>query len=235
MQARKAVIALAGVLGLAAGRAHADDGTVAADPYNTFRLGLYYIHYAASADDITGPGVPAGLNLRVEDLVTVYFAYVRTLSTHFNVEFAFGYPPLSKTVGVGPSKVGSVPYDGQVISTARWAAPSVLLNYVFFDESHPLRPYVGLGINYVKFYSLQSTAAGNAVSGGPTSISLPSSLGPVGTVGLTYRLSDRWRLYASYSASRVDSRLTADTAGALRTTHIAFWPLALVVSAGYSF
>jgi hypothetical protein len=35
--------------------------------------------------------------------------------------------------------------------------------------------------------------------------------------------------------SRVDTRLTADTAGLVRTSHIAFGPQALVLSAGYSF
>jgi outer membrane protein len=230
MRHQKFAVALSAVLALAAAGARADDD-------NTVRLGLYYIHYASSADNITGPGIPAGdeLNLRVEDVVTLYAAYVRTLSTHFNLEFAFGYPPLTKTVGVGPAKVGSVPYNGQVLATSRWAAPSLLLNYVFFDENQRLRPYVGLGVNYTNFYSRQSTAAGNAVTGGPTSISLPASVGPVGTVGLMYRLDKRWSLYASYSASRVDSRFTANTAGMFHTTHIDFWPLALVISGGYSF
>ena len=230
MRHKNAALALSAVLALAAAGARADDD-------NTIRAGLYYVHYASSADNITGPGLPPNenLNLRIEDLVTLYLAYQRTLSTHFALELAFGYPPLSKTVGVGPSHLGSVPYDGQVISTARWIAPTVLLNYVFFDESHALRPYVGLGVNYTKLYSLQSTTAGNAASGGPTSIELPSSVGPAATVGLRYNLDKRWSLFASYSASMVDSRLTANTAGLIRTTHIDFWPLALVVSAGYSF
>jgi outer membrane protein len=231
MRSKKAAVALSALIALAAASARADD-----DP-NTVRIGLYYIHYAASADDISGPGIPAGedLNLRVEDLVTLYVAYVRTLSTHFNLELAIGYPPEAKTVGVGPSHVGSVPYNGQVLATARWAAPTALLNYVFFDEDRPLRPYVGLGVNYTRFYSRQSTAAGNAVTGGPTSISLPASVGPAATVGLSYRLNHRWSFYASYSASMVDSRYTANTAGMLHTTHIDFWPLAFVASAGYSF
>jgi outer membrane protein len=73
------------------------------------------------------------------------------------------------------------------------------------------------------------------VTGGPTSISLPSSVGPAGDVGLSYRITDRFRAYASYSLSYVHSRLTADTAGLLHTTSIDFNPRALVVSVGYSF
>jgi hypothetical protein len=42
-------------------------------------------------------------------------------------------------------------------------------------------------------------------------------------------------LYASYSISQVKTKLNADTAGIIRTTHISFRPQALVVAVGYSF
>jgi outer membrane protein len=204
-------------------------------PDNTLRVGVYYVQYHSHADDISGPFVPAGLNLHVNDVETLYLAYVRRLSEHFDLELAAGLPPLTKTEGKGPATLGSVPYNGQVISTARWLAPSLLLNYKFFDDSHAWRPYVGIGINYAHFYDRQSTAAGNAASGGPTSIKLPDSIGPAATVGMSYHLRDRWSLYASYSASIVKSRLTADTAGVMRTSEINFGPRAVVVAAGYTF
>jgi outer membrane protein len=128
-----------------------------------------------------------------------------------------------------------VPYNGQVITTARWLAPTLLLTYSFFDESARLRPYIGAGINYTRFYSRQSTAAGNAASGGPTSIDLPVSVGPAATIGLSYRLTRHFSLYGSLSAAEVDSRLTATTAGVQRTSHISFGPRSAVLAAGYSF
>ena len=202
---------------------------------NSFRVGYYYVKYYTHADDITGPYVPAGANLRLKDVYTPYFAYVRSLNNHFSVELAGGVPPLTKTVGKGPATLGSVPYNGEVIATARWFAPTVLLEYNFLDASSPIRPYIGAGINYVNFYSRQSTAAGNAASGGPTAISLPQSVGPAGTIGVSYRVARHFSLHASYSASEVDSRLTANTAGVIRTSHIAFGPRAVVLSAGYEF
>jgi outer membrane protein len=217
---------------LAAAAAHADSDSV---PDNTVRVGVYYIHYHSSADDLSGPYVPSGVNLAVEDVQTLYLAYVRRLSVHFDVELAAGYPPLTKTDGRGPSQLGSVPYNGVEISTARWFAPTLLLNYKFFDDSSPLRPYIGIGVNYVNFYDRRSTAAGNAASGGPTSISLPSSWGPAGTAGLRYQLPGNWSFYASYSASMVNTKLTANTAGVIRTSEIHFGPQALVFSVGYSF
>ncbi len=202
---------------------------------NSVRIGAYYIDYHTHADDLTGPYVPPGVNLTLKNVVTPYVAYVRRLDSHFSVELAAGVPPLTKTLGKGPAELGSVPYNGQVITTARWFAPTLLFHYNFLDESSRLRPYIGLGASYTKFYDRRSTAAGNAASGGPTSISLPSSVGPAGTVGLSYRVSRHVSVYASYSASQVNTRLTANTAGVLRTSHIEFNPRATVISAGYSF
>src|SRR6185312_7551673 len=210
MQKKITTLAIGAALALAATGAFADDGGK-----NTVRLGMYFVHFEANAGNISGPYVPPGLNVHFDNVETLYFAYVRTLATHFNLEFAFGYPPLTKTEGRGPATLGSVPYNGQVISTARWFSPSLLLNYVFGDANSRLRPYVGVGVNYTKFLARQSTAAGNAASGGPTSISLPVSVGPTATAGLSYELADRWHLYASYSVARVNTRLTADTAGVL--------------------
>lgn len=202
---------------------------------NEVRAGLYYVHFSASADDISGPYVPPGVNLRLQDLETLYVAYIRRLTTHFGIELTVGYPPLTKTEGRGPATLGSVPYNGQVISTARWLAPTLLGEYSFFDDSSRWRPYVGVGVNYTRFYSRQSTTAGNAATGGPTSLSLPVSVGPAAIVGVSYHPFERWSLNASYSTAVIRSKLTADTAGVIRTTHIDFWPRVLVLSAGYSF
>ena len=211
--------------------AHADEGI----PNNNFRLGAYYITYDTQADDLRGPYVPPGVGIKLKDVITPYFAYVRRLNPHFSVELALGAPPLTKTYGKGPAKLGSVPYNDQEIVTARWLAPTLLLNYTFFDESVRLRPYIGAGINYTRFYSRQSTPAGDAASGGPTSISLTTSVGPAATIGLSYRITRQFFLYGSLSASQVDSDLTANTAGVLRRTHVSFGPRAAVLAAGYSF
>jgi outer membrane protein len=232
MQPRNVATTIGAVLLCAAPFTHAADDP---DLDNEVRLGLYYVHYFTSADDISGPFVPAGVNISVEDLETLYAAYVRRLSSDFNLEFAFGAPPVAKTIGKGPAELGSVPYNGEEISTARWIAPTVLLNYSFLDERFTLRPYVGIGINFTHFYDRQSTAAGNAANGGPTSIYLPNSVGPAATLGLAYHPFERWGFYLSYSVSEVHSKLTADTSGLIRTTNIQFWPAALVASAGFSF
>jgi outer membrane protein len=202
---------------------------------NSLRAGSYSVFYHTHADDITGPFVPAGVNLKSQDLETLYVGYVRRLSPAFALELALGYPPLNKVEGKGPATVGSVPYNGQVVSTARWLSPAALLEYNFLSEDSKFRPYIGVGVNYTNFYDRKSTAQGNAGLGGPTKLSLTASVGPAATAGVAYAITPRWHVYSSYSIARVNTHVTADTEGVIRTTTIKFGPQTLVISGGYSF
>ena len=136
---------------------------------------------------------------------------------------------------MGPSSVGSVPYAGQEVATARWFAPTLLFEYNFFAEDAKFRPFVGAGLNYTNFYYRDATGVGSAAFGGPTKLSLTDSWGPAVTAGLTWHVTSRWTATASYSWSRVSTNLTADTAGIERTSYIKFAPQALVISGGYRF
>ena len=205
------------------------------EPANNVRIGSYSVFFHTSADDLSGPYVPAGANLKVKDLETLYLAYVRSLTDSFEAELALGVPPTTKTEGSGPATLGSVPYNDQIISTAKWFAPTLLINYKFFDPGAKFRPYIGVGVNYTNFYDRRSTAAGDAASGGPTRLSLTSSVGPAGAVGMSYNFVSHWNAYLSYSISRVHTHLTADTEGVIRTTRISFGPQALIAAVGYSF
>lgn len=216
----------------ASGTAYADS-SAAHD--NEVRVGAYFVMYDAKADDISGPFVPAGINLDAKNVNTIYLAYLRRLTPHFSVELTAGVPPKTETVGKGPATVGSVPFNGQVVSTAKWFAPTLLLCYTFRDEGQAFRPYLEAGVNYTHFYDRQSTAAGDAVNGGPTAISLKNSVGPVVTGGITWQIQDHWSLHLSYSRSWVKTDYTGNTAGVIRRTHIDFNPTAVVLAAGYSF
>ena len=121
-------------------------------------IGLYDVSFHVHADDIAGPYTPPGLNVRNPSINTLYLAYMRRLSPHFDAELALGVPPLTRTVAKGPATVGSVPYNGQTIATVRWLAPSLLLKYYLFSPDAMFRPYLGVGVNYTKFYSRQVTA-----------------------------------------------------------------------------
>jgi len=206
-----------------------------ATPSNSLRAGVYFIQYSVKADDLSGPLTPPGLNAKLENTTTAYFAYVRRLDPHFQIELAFGLPPKTKTRAVGPAALGSVPFDGQEILTAKWISPSILLEYVFFDESAPLRPYIGIGVNHTSFVERRITDAGQAIVGGPSTVSLSSSTGIAGTIGVSYHVKDAWHVYGSYSMAQIQSDVNVNTLGINRVTHINFGPRTVVLSVGYSF
>jgi outer membrane protein len=202
---------------------------------NEVRVGAYLIFYHVGADDITGPFVPPGVTTDVKNTQTVYLAYLRHLSTHFDLELALGVPPKTDTEGKGPATLGSVPYNGVTLGSVKWFSPTLLLEYKFCDESAPLRPFVGAGIQFTHFYAANVNPAGQAAFGGPTYIRLQNSIGPAATLGLTYRVLHRWSLTASFSAAQVESRLTAYTGGVVRQSKVNFNPQTIVLSVGYAF
>lgn len=126
-------------------------------------------------------------------------------------------------------------YQGQVLARVRQIAPTVFLNYKFGEPTSRWRPSVGLGINYANFDKRTSTAAGNALNGGPTHISMSDSWGLAAQVGLSYRIDERWSIQGALMTARVKSRLTATTAGVPRTMDIRFRPAVFTLTAGYAF
>ncbi|HYP30539.1 MAG TPA: OmpW family outer membrane protein [Burkholderiaceae bacterium] len=216
---------------LACAGAHADD---AAAP-NELRLGAYFVHYKTTAHDLSGPYTPAGINIRVGNVTTTYITYVRHLDDNWALELAGGIPPTAKTYGKGPATVGSVPFNNQEVATAKWFSPSLLLDYRFLTPASPVRPFVGLGVNYTRFYKLDSTPAGDAANGGPTRVRLSTSFGPAATVGGSWQVTREINVIAAFSAARVNSNYRSDTAGVIRTTSIHFNPRAFILAAGYSF
>jgi outer membrane protein len=207
----------------------------AAQDNNTVRVGLFAVFYHTAADDVRGPFVPPGVSADVGNVQTVYLAYLRRLSAHFDLELTAGIPPKTDTIGKGVATLGSVPWNGQTVGTVRWLSPSVLLEYKFCDESSRFRPYVGAGVNFTHFYDRQINAAGQAALGGPTQISLRNSIGPAATVGFVYRVANHWHVDASFSAAQIETDLQANTAGLVRRSHVNFDPQSIVAAVGYSF
>jgi len=220
-------------LGMAVGLALCSSAVVAQD--NTVRIGLYAVFYHTAADPVSGPFTQPGLTADVGNIQTLYLAYLRRLSEHFDLELTAGIPPRTDTIARGPAKVGSVPWDGQTVGTVKWFAPTMLLEYKFNDDSAAFRPFVGAGLNFTHFYDRKINAAGEAALGGPTSVSLKNSVGPAATIGVYYRVWHTWHVVGSFSASQVTSTLETNTAGVVRRTNVSFNPQVIVLSVGYSF
>jgi len=205
---------------------------------NTFKLGISNVQPHSSASDVTGPFTPGGISLEVRDKTTPFISYTREISDHWDVELALGIPPKHDIVLKvnNPALPGSAQaLSGQVGATIRQVAPTVFVNYKFLEKTSVLRPFVGAGINYTRFDKTHSTAAGNALNGGPSSISLEDSVGLALQAGVAWRLSNEWSVSASLATAQVKSKITTNTLGIERHADITFKPRVFTVAMAYSF
>lgn len=202
-------------LAIAAALAFAAGGAVAQQ--NVVKVGVTYYQTHSNADAISGIGVPPGADIEVGNATTVILVYERLFTPNLGVEFVIGVPP--KITGSG---AGSVAFLGEVLST-KIVAPTLFLNYHFFDPGATWRPYLGAGINYTRFTDVSSSLASD--------VSMGSSTGWALQAGLHYAIDKDWGLFASIAALQVKSKVVATGATVLTTT-VDFRPI--VYSAGFS-
>ncbi|MDB5940029.1 MAG: OmpW family protein [Polaromonas sp.] len=205
---------------------------------NTVKLGISNVQPHSSASDVSGPFTPEGISLEVRDRATPFVSYTREINDQWDVELGLGIPPKHDIVlkinnAALPGSAQAL--SGQVGATIRQVAPTLFVNYKFLEKTSVLRPFVGAGINYTHFDKTRSTAAGDALNGGPSSISLEDSVGLALQAGVAWRLSNAWSVSASLATARVKSKITTNTLGIERRADIIFKPRVFTVAVGYSF
>jgi outer membrane protein len=137
-----------------------------------------------------------------------------------------GVPPKFKVYGTGtlqaPGPSGALgnvslgaPANNPLVSSVREWSPALLLQYYMFSATARFRPFVGAGVSYNWFSSIQlnpnftnalneqlgATLAAGAGKPGQTSVTSQSSPSwqPVVNAGLTYNLTDHWSIIGSVS------------------------------------
>jgi outer membrane protein len=200
---------------------------------NTIRVGVAHLGIHSKSDDFStnGPAflTPQPAGITVDDATTLMIAFTRRLNANLDLDVVLGIPPKHDVQGRGTL----APFG--VVSKVKQASPTVFINYNFGDEQNRLRPFVGLGVNYTRFFDAESTSSGNLASGGPTKIELSDSWGLAVQAGLNYKLADRWSVFGSVATADVKSDLKATTGSIERRTKIEFRPVAVSVGVGYSF
>ena len=130
-----------------------------------------------------------------------------------------GVPPRVKA-----KATGSVAFLGDDVLSAKFVAPTLLLNYHFFGPADAFRPYVGAGVNYTRFTSIRSSLAPDVKMGSSTGLALQA--------GVSYAITKEWGLFASVAKLHVKSKVVASGPTVL-TTKVDFRPI--VYSAGVEY
>ena len=200
-------------LSLVCGAAQAQDNTV------KFGVARYTTHSRTTG--VKGPGIPPGADAETDDATTLVFEYERLINPNWGVELALGLPPKIKA-----KATGSVAFLGDDILSAKNVTPTLFVNYHFGASGDRWRPYVGVGVNYTKFVSIESRLAPD--------VQMSDSVGPAVKAGLEYTLSKEWSLFASVTALKVKTDLVA-TGSTVLTTTIDFRPVVYSFGAAYKF
>ncbi|RZI60932.1 OmpW/AlkL family protein [Roseateles sp. L2-2] len=224
---------LAASLMALAGAARAEEPAVGT---HTVYLGLAHIDVNSKAGPLEGGSrqFPApGAQIRVGDATTTGFGYTYRFAPRWSAELALGIPPSHKIYGNG------VLANAGQIAVVRQMPPTAFVNYHLGEWLPKFHPFVGAGVNYTYFEKKRSTPTGDAISGGPTRITLENSWGLAAHAGFTVAYTKQWSLNATVAYADVRSKMrsyttTKDGVEELHTD-INFRPVVYTLSLGYSF
>ncbi len=202
----QAALAVAGFL--AAGAAVAQSaGTLVG------RVGATLISPDVTSGDLTAPsfaGTKADIRSNAQPTAGLTWFWTDNVSLDLPLAAGFQHDVVGDGAIAGVGKLGHVK-----------ALPITLLaQYRFGTASSALRPYLGLGPTYAKFYKARSTATLTALTGGtpddPTTLSMKSTWALTAQAGLSWRLSGRWGLDIAVLKTALETTATLSTGQTLK-------------------
>jgi outer membrane protein len=170
-------------------------------------VGVTKIAPDVTSGNLTAPSL-AGTQTDVLSNTQLTGAVNYSFSDNIVVHLPLGLGFKHKVIGSGAiAGVGT-------IGTTKVLPITLIGQYRFLEANAVIRPYVGAGLSYVKFYKTTGTAVLTAITnpGGPaTTLSFDSKFAPVIQLGATYNINEKWYLDASYTKTFLKTRGTLST------------------------
>ncbi|MFM2067908.1 MAG: hypothetical protein RLZZ584_2817 [Pseudomonadota bacterium] len=172
------------------------------------RVGVTTIQPQTTSGDLGAPSL-AGTKVDVASASSLTGGFTYMLSDNLSVDLPLALPFKHEVNGAGAiagsGKIGEVQ-----------ALPITLLGqYRFGAPQNLLRPYVGAGLTYAKFFKARTSATMTALTGGspadPTLMKVDSKLAATVQLGASLALSPRWSLDASATHTWLKTRATLST------------------------
>ena len=191
-------------------------------------VGVTQIAPDVTSGNLTAPSLPSTqIDVGNNTQLTGGISYA--MSDNFVVHMPLGFGFKHKVVGA--SAIAGV---GTIATTK--ALPITLIGqYRFMEPNAQIRPYVGAGLSYVKFFKETGTAVLTAITnpGGPaTTLSFESKLAPTIQLGAVFNLNEKWYLDASYTKTFLKTRGTLSTG---QTLDAKLDPNGYTLQIGYKF
>ncbi|MGY6040580.1 OmpW family outer membrane protein [Aeromonas sp. AE23HZ002T15] len=169
------------------------------------RGGLAFVSPQTSSDDVLDIDSNMQLGLTLSYMIT----------DNWGVEL-LAATPFSHSVKLG----------GEEVAKVKHLPPTLMAQYYFGDANSKVRPYVGAGVNYTFFFDEEGRGALDG-----SDVSVDSSWGLAGQVGLDMAINDRWFVNASAWLIDIDT----DVHTAVGTINTSIDPVAFMFGVGYRF
>ncbi len=172
----------------------------------------------------------AGSTASADSVYTLSVSYLHMFTDNVATEVSLGIPPkMTLDVHLKTS-------DHPAAASADVLTPAVVAKYLFNAPGDKWRPYLGLGLTYASFASVNANTADPLVNAlGGTSASLSASWAPVYNAGFIYNINDRFSINASISYIPLKTRATFFGSGTTTTGTVKLNPTDYVVRVGYKF
>ncbi|MGL6531368.1 OmpW family outer membrane protein [Aeromonas hydrophila] len=175
------------------------------------RGGLAFVSPQTSSDNVLGTG-----ELEIDSNMQLGLTLSYLITDNWGVELLAATPFSHSVSTAGLGEVAKVKH----------LPPTLMAQYYFGDANSKVRPYIGAGINYTTFFDEQGRGALNG-----TDVSVDSSWGMAGQVGLDMAINDRWFVNASAWIMDIDT----DVHTAVGTINTSIDPMAFMFGVGYRF
>ncbi|URI11089.1 outer membrane beta-barrel protein [Aquincola tertiaricarbonis] len=192
MKAVSAAFALGLMAGAAVSAAHAQSS-----PWS-LHAGVAHVRFSPTVDlSVAGQPVPdAGVRLDANRTAAVEIAY--DLDTRWSLRMALGVPPTTTLRTAGSLSALVPPLTGK-LGEVKYAPVVPSVTYRLLTEG-PVRPYVGLGLNYMK---VLATPDGDLAH-----MDVEDAWGTVLQAGFDVPLNPRWSIFLDARRMRIKTTAT---------------------------
>lgn len=195
----------------------------------SIRAGVTRITPSVTSGNLTAPSLP-NTQADVGDSSQLGGGLTYMFSDRIAIDVPLALPFEHELLGAG-----SIAGAGK-IGLVKALPVTVLVQYRFGDAGAKVRPYVGIGPTYAKFFGTEGTAALTGLTGGtpatPTTLTVASKFTATAQVGVVIGLADRWFLDAMIAHTPLKTRTTLSTGQTLDAT---LNPRTASVAVGYRF
>ncbi len=167
------------------------------------RVGATRVVPNESSGPVTASGGPvAGTEINVDDDTRLGFTIGYMLTPHIGIEL-LGALPFEHDISPNATLAG-VTGSGAIASTKH--LPPTLSAQYYFRPKTSVRPYVGVGVNYTRFFD--EKVRGGLASAGYGSLDLEDSWGLAGQVGVDVDVTRNWFVNFDVRYMSIDTKAT---------------------------